>query len=218
MRSISHRAGRSRARACDAQVVRRTLLIAAGALLLVVVLVVGLRQAGEDRGEAEPGTAMTREEVLEPLQPPPPVPPRLAALHAQGSELIPGALPVYEDKLRELRGFPVVVNLWASWCGPCRFELPFIQEVSSQMGREIAFLGVDVGDNREDAEKTAAEFFMPYPSIEDPRTKIRAELGTQGLPATAFYTADGKLEYLHQGAYTSADKLREDIERYAVNG
>lgn len=196
--------------------VRRTLLIAAGTVALVVVLVIGLRQAGDDGTDAEAGTAMTREEVLAPLTPPPAVPPRLAALHAQGSELVPGALPVYEEKLRELRGFPVVVNLWASWCGPCRFELPFIQEVSSELGREVAFLGVDVGDNREDAMKTAAEFFMPYPSVEDPRTKIRADLGAQGLPATAFYTADGKLDYLHQGAYRSADDLREDIRRYAL--
>lgn len=195
---------------------RRTLLIAAGALALVVVLVVGLRQAGEDSADSEPGTAMTREEVLAPLQAPPPAPPRLAALHAQGSELIPGGLPRYERELRELRGFPVVVNLWASWCGPCRFELPFLQEVSSEQGKEIAFLGVDVGDEREAAQQTADEFFMPYPSIEDPRTKVRADLGAQGLPATAFYDEAGKLQYLHQGAYRTADDLREDIRRYAL--
>lgn len=196
--------------------VRRTLLIVAGTLALVVVLVVGLRQAGDNGANSEPGGPMSREEVLAPLAPPPAVPPRLAALHAQGSELIPGALPAYEDQLRELRGFPVVVNLWASWCGPCRFELPFIQEVSSEIGREVAFLGVNVGDSREAAMKTAAEFFMPYPSIEDPRTQIRADLGAQGLPATAFYTADGKLDYLHQGAYRSAEALRDDIRRYAL--
>lgn len=195
---------------------RRALLIAAGALALVVVLVVGLRQAGDDRGDAEPGRAMTREEVLAPLQAPPPAPPRLAALHAQGSELIPGGLPRYEEQLRELRGFPVVVNLWASWCGPCRFELPFLQEVASERGKEIAFLGVDVGDEREAAKRTAEEFFMPYPSVEDPRTKVRAEIGAQGLPATAFYSPDGKLAYLHQGAYRTADDLRADIDRYLL--
>lgn len=198
--------------------VRRTLLIAAGALALVVVLVVGLRQAGEEQTDAEPARAMTREEVLAPLREPPPAPPPLAALHGQGSELIPGGLPRYEARLRELRGFPVVVNLWASWCGPCRFELPFLQQVSSEQGKEVAFLGVDVGDEREAAQQTAEEFFMPYPSIEDPRTKIRADLGAQGLPSTAFYDETGKLAYLHQGAYRTADDLREDIERYAKGG
>ena len=195
---------------------RRTLLIAAGALVLVAVLVVGLRQAGEDRADSEPGAALSRAEVLEALEPPPAVPPRLAKLHAQGSELIPGALPAYERTLRSLRGFPVVVNLWASWCGPCRYELPFFQRVASAQGREVAFLGVDVGDEAAAARRTADEFFMPYPSIEDPDTLVRAELGAQGLPATAFYTADGKLDYLHQGAYRSADDLREDIRRYAL--
>lgn len=196
---------------------RRTLLIAAGALALLAVLVIGLRQAGDDQ-QTEPGTAMPREEVLAPLEAPPPAPAPLAALHAQGSELIPGGLPRYEAKLRELRGFPVVVNLWASWCAPCRFELPFLQEVASEQGKEVAFLGVDVGDERGAARRTAEEFFMPYPSIEDPRTKIRADLGAQGLPATAFYDEAGKLQYLHQGAYRTADDLREDIRRYARGG
>lgn len=194
---------------------RRALLITAGAIALVVVLVVGLRQAGDDQPDAAAGAAMTREAVLEPLEG---SPPRLAALHARGGELIPGALPAYEERLRALRGLPVVVNLWASWCGPCRFELPFIQQVASEEGKEVAFLGVNVGDDPAGAKRTADEFFMPYPSIEDPRTKVRAELGAQGLPATAFYTADGELEYLHQGAYPSADKLREDVRRYALGG
>lgn len=202
-------------RVCHAPDVRRVLPIAAGVLALVVVLVVGLRQAGDDRGEAEPGREMTREEVLAPLQAPPPAPPRLAALHARGSELIPGGLPRYEAELRALRGLPVVVNLWASWCAPCRFELPFLQEVASEQGKEIAFLGVDVGDERAAAQRTAEEFFMPYPSIEDPRTTIRAKLGARGLPATAFYRPDGELEYVHQGAYRTADDLRADIRRYA---
>lgn len=197
---------------------RRALIIATAAVLLVAVLVVGLRQAADDKGEAKPGAKLTKAQVMEPLESPPPPPPRLAALHEQGSELLPGGLERYEAKLKSLRGFPVVVNLWASWCGPCRFELPFLQRVSSEEGKRVAFLGVDVGDSREAAEKTAQEFFMPYPSIEDPRTKVRADLGVQGLPSTAFYDETGKLAYLHQGAYASEDKLREDVRRYAVQG
>lgn len=194
---------------------RRALLFAVPAIALVVILVIGLGQAGNQEEKSTGTPALTRAEVLEPLTG---APPRLAALHARGSTLVEGALPAYQRELRALRGLPVVVNLWASWCGPCRFELPFIQRVAREQGKEIAFLGVDVGDNRPAAERTAREFFMPYPSIEDPRTAVRAEIGAQGLPAMAFYDARGELQYLHQGAYANADALRKDIRQYARGG
>ncbi|MBJ7331201.1 MAG: TlpA family protein disulfide reductase [Solirubrobacteraceae bacterium] len=190
---------------------RRALLIGIPTLLLVVILVVGLRQAGDEKGDAKTAPTMTKEEVLAPLEG---SPPRLAALHAQGSQIKPGAEPAFEQHLKALKGFPVVVNLWASWCGPCRFELPFIQQVSSQNGKSVAYLGVNVGDDADSAERTAKEFFMPYPSIEDPQQQIRSEFGVQGLPATAFYDRTGKQTYLHQGAYTSAEKLQADIAKY----
>jgi cytochrome c biogenesis protein CcmG/thiol:disulfide interchange protein DsbE len=107
------------------------------------------------------------------------------------------------------------VNLWASWCGPCRFELPFFQRQALERGDEVAFLGVNVGDSRSGARKFAEEFPMPYPSFEDPNQKLLGRFGAQGLPATAFYDASGELEFLHQGLYPSEEKLAEAIERYA---
>ena len=70
----------------------------------------------------------------------------LAALHAQADELLAGGLPALRARLAALRGTPVVVNKWASWCEPCRAEFGVFQRVSVAHGREVAFIGIDSGD------------------------------------------------------------------------
>ena len=74
-------------------------------------------------------------------------PPKLAALHDQQDELLPGGPEAFEGRLGELRGYPVVVNKWASWCGPCREEMPWFQRLSARLGKRIAFLGVNSNDS-----------------------------------------------------------------------
>ena len=109
----------------------------------------------------------------------------------------------------------MVVNAWASWCGPCRFEFPFFQKQAVKRGKEIAFLGVNSQDNKGDAEEFLDEYPLPFPSYEDPDGDIARDLRVVGLPATAYYDRKGELAYLHQGGYASEAKLAEDIERYA---
>ena len=142
-------------------------------------------------------------------------PPRLAKLNDQANHLLDGGLDAFRARLRSLRGYPVVVNRWASWCAPCRAEFPFFQKQAVDRGAEIAFLGVDVEDNDGDAREFLAEFPIPFPSYKDPDLKISAYLKVLGPPSTIFYDSDGELAYVHQGAYPSEDKLVEDIERYA---
>jgi thiol-disulfide isomerase/thioredoxin len=144
-------------------------------------------------------------------------PPALAALHTQADKLLPGGTDAYEKRIGALKGYPVVVNIWASWCGPCRFEFPTLQKLSARYGKQIAFLGV----NSEDSESNAGEFLaedpIPYPSYTDPDKKITDSLGaTLGLPDTAFYDRSGKLVYLKQGPYTSPSDLQADVRHYAL--
>ena len=140
----------------------------------------------------------------------------LASLHRQANELLGGGAEAFEQRLTELKGYPVVVNKWASWCPPCRGEFPFFQRQALQRGKSVAFLGVDSNDNDADARKFLRVFPVSYPSYKDPDLAVAAVFkGVQAFPTTAFYDPKGKLAFVHQGGYASEKKLAEDIERYA---
>jgi cytochrome c biogenesis protein CcmG, thiol:disulfide interchange protein DsbE len=191
----------------------RKVLLAIGLLAIVAVVVVGLLQAGGDDSSAQPPASLSREEVMRPLAGQPPL---LAALHRRSGELVPGGLKRLDAELRRLRGTPVVVNVWAAWCGPCRFEIPFIQRQFLEHGTKVAFLGVNSDDSASEARKLVGELPMPYPSIVDERAELAGRLGARGLPVTVFYDRDGKQSYVHQGSYPDAKKLGADIARYAL--
>lgn len=146
-------------------------------------------------------------------------PPALAALHAQADQLLPGGAAGYEKRIAALKGYPVVVNIWASWCGPCRFEFPTLQKLSARYGKRVAFLGVNSQDSDAHAESFLAQAPVPYPSYTDPGKGLIESLGgLGGLPDTAFYDRDGNLLYLKQGAYSGDSELEADVRRYAVEG
>lgn len=182
-------------------------LLAVGALALAVLLGTGC--GGAEDGESGGGHPDYAKALAG-------SPPALAALHKQANELLPGGTDAYEKRIAALRGYPVVVNVWASWCGPCRFEFPVLQKLSAQYGKKVAFLGV----NSEDADDAAATFLreepVPYPSYTDPDKEIFESLGAIGLPDTAFYDESGELVYLKQGPYAENSELEEDVRRYAL--
>ena len=194
----------------------RKALLVLGAVALVIAVVAGVNQAGDNdpAAGAGPPPALTLAEVSEPLPADAATP--LAALHARVNELKPGGANALDAELRALRGHPVVVNLWASWCEPCRYELPFLQRQAVERGGRVAFLGVNSGDNRDDARKLSARYPMPYPSIEDPRQALAGRYGAVGLPATVFYDARGKRVLVHQGRFSSEAQLAAEIDRYAL--
>jgi cytochrome c biogenesis protein CcmG, thiol:disulfide interchange protein DsbE len=140
----------------------------------------------------------------------------LANLHADANKLLDGGRPAFEARLRDVRGYPVVVNKWASWCGPCRAEFPFFQQQSVKHGRKVAFIGVNGNDNDQGAREFLDEFPLGFPSYKDPDLKVSASFnGVAAFPSTAFYDKNGKVAYLKQGGYATEEKLAEDIERYA---
>ncbi|HEU4392943.1 MAG TPA: TlpA disulfide reductase family protein [Solirubrobacterales bacterium] len=143
----------------------------------------------------------------------------LAALHEQANELLPGGFGAYEKRIAALAGYPVVVNVWASWCGPCRYEFPVLQKLSARYGKRVAFLGVDSEDDTDAAKTFLAEEPVPYPSYSDSDKEILDSLGGRGgLPDTAFYDRRGELVYLKQGPYVDNSELEEDVRRYALQG
>lgn len=143
-------------------------------------------------------------------------PPALASLHAQSGQLLGGGADAFKARLASLKGHPVVVNKWASWCGPCRTEFPYFQRLSAENGRRVGFLGVDSNDVDDAAKRFLKQYPVSYPSYSDASLDIsRIFNATVAFPTTAFFDKQGKLAYLHQGVYQSEPDLRRDIKRYA---
>jgi thiol-disulfide isomerase/thioredoxin len=146
-------------------------------------------------------------------------PPPIRGLYDQRNQLLDGGPGAFKTRIEQLRGYPVVVNKWASWCGPCRAEFPVFQKAAVRGAARIAFLGVNSTDNAGDANTFLNEFPLPYPSYKDPDLKVaRVFNGVGAFPTTAFYDAKGKVAYVHQGPYHSVDELLKDVRRYTGQG
>ena len=143
----------------------------------------------------------------------------LARLYSHGDRLVTAGTQAFQIQLDALRGYPIVVNKWASWCEPCRREFPYLQRLSARYGKRVAFLGVDANDSNAAAQTFLGEFPLPYPSFTDPDQDISRLLGaTAGFPATAFYDRRGQQVFLKQGQYASQADFAADIRRYALGG
>ena len=143
-------------------------------------------------------------------------PPQLQALHKQGSQLLDGGKDAFQKRMAALKGIPVVVNSWGSWCAPCRGEFPVFQQTAVKLGKQVAFLGLDAQDNDGNARKFLKEFPVTYPSYKDPDVKVSNSVHAGSFfPTTIFFDKTGKLVYSHPGPYRNEKELITDIKRYA---
>jgi thiol-disulfide isomerase/thioredoxin len=114
-------------------------------------------------------------------------------------------------RLSDLRGGPVVINFWATWCGPCRLEMPELVK-AAQEDERLALLAVDVQEARAPVEQFAAEFAMHLPIVLDSEGKLRNLYRVPGLPTTYFVDADGAIASVVIGPLTPqalAERLAE---------
>jgi cytochrome c biogenesis protein CcmG, thiol:disulfide interchange protein DsbE len=172
----------------------------AGRLAATVALVAGLALAGCSGGGPETPAATTAP------QPPLGAEPLVARDQAQ-----------FQADLDGLRGRVVVVNFWASWCGPCREEMPALEEVSrdyTEAGKPVTVIGVDSSDVRSEAAKFLAEVGVTYPTVYDQaglRGGVAASWTVTGLPQTWFVARDGSRAGRIGGRLTVAD-LRSRVD------
>lgn len=142
----------------------------------------------------------------------------LAALHAQAGQIISGGAGALHARVAALRGYPLVINKWASWCVPCQGERSALQRASVSLGRTVAFLGIDSGDSSlADGHAFLRAVPVGYPSYYDQSGRLGAAIADSSFtPVTVFYDRAGR-QYIHQGPYPSAARLEQDVRRYALD-
>jgi cytochrome c biogenesis protein CcmG/thiol:disulfide interchange protein DsbE len=138
----------------------------------------------------------------------------LLSLYKQPNALLDGGLDGLDARVASMKGHGVVVNLWGSWCGPCREEFPYFQQAVAKLGKKVAFIGVNTDDTDDSAKQFLSEYPIPYPSYVDPDSDVKTDYKAQGLPTTAFYTPDGERSFVKVGQYASLEDLEADIENY----
>jgi thiol-disulfide isomerase/thioredoxin len=131
----------------------------------------------------------------------------------------PEALPLmnaagYKQLLAQLHGTPVVVNVWASWCGPCITEAPVLHQAAADHP-DMQFLGVDILDTKDGAAGFIQKYAISYPSVFNPTGDIRDSLGLLGQPHTLFYDAGGVLQATVSGPLGLKD-LNDDLAKIAA--
>lgn len=106
--------------------------------------------------------------------------------------------------LAAFRGHDLVVNFWASWCIPCRTEMPLLQSVYlSEKGR-VMFVGIDTNDTRNGAQGFIRQVKVTYPTAFDPNGQVASAYGLFGLPVTVFISADGRMAGRHLGQFDAS--------------
>jgi cytochrome oxidase Cu insertion factor (SCO1/SenC/PrrC family)/thiol-disulfide isomerase/thioredoxin len=145
-------------------------------------------------------------------------PPRLAALHRQAGRLL-GGVNSLMARIKALRGYPIVVNIWASWCTACTAEFGLLAKASAQYGRQVAFLGANTDDSSADAAQFLREHHVSYPSYTDRESELSTLIrgGLAGYPTTVYVSRTGKVVDVHLGEYESQGILDSDIKTYALS-
>lgn len=164
-------------------------LASALALVMVAALALGVRLTGSASGDRA-GAPLLRPRFNQSPQ---------LRLGVLSSGRLPGGLPrawrrAADDgrvDLTELRGRPVVVNFWASWCDPCRREAPLLQRVWQAERGRVLVLGVNQDDRLGDARGFMRRFAVTYPSVRESGDATARRWGVGGFPATFFIAADG---------------------------
>jgi cytochrome c biogenesis protein CcmG/thiol:disulfide interchange protein DsbE len=171
---------------------RRRLALVAAIVLAVGAVAGGLLLAapGAELGAGESAPAAKRRPAPE----------------LEGSWLVPP--PV---RLADLRGTPVVINFWASWCVPCRKEAPELARFDRTMRGRAQLVGVDFQDAKQDALAFVREFGWRFPNVRDPQGKLASRYGLAGLPTTYVVDRQGRIARRMTGAQTYA-KLRRALE------
>lgn len=128
-------------------------------------------------------------------------------LECLGSEGLPVAISGKPDR-------PVVINIWGSWCPPCRDEMPLLVEVAALGEGKVDLLGIASLDTRTAATAGALDLGMTFPSVLDPKGQVVKSLGIPGMPVTLLLGTDGLIKHTHVGPFESTAEITEAIAEH----
>ena len=118
-------------------------------------------------------------------------------------------------RLAGLRGKPMMINVWAQWCGPCREEAPYLAEVATTNKSDLEIIGIDHDDPRPELAIEFAQLSTwKYPQLADPDVTLRTALQISGPPQTFFVRPDGTIAYRHAGQFHSAAEIRDLVRKH----
>lgn len=115
-------------------------------------------------------------------------------------------LPAFTDnenyQLTQFKGKPVIINFWASWCAPCRQEMPFLENIwKENKEKDLVLLGINVLDDKEEAEEILQEFNITYLNLYDPEGEIKEKYNLMALPVTYFIDKNGEITKINYGPF-----------------
>ena len=188
---------------------RNVALAGVATFLVVGGIAAVVATSGNDSGASSSNVAAARVDTAG-------LPAKFVANAKQANRIVDGQI---FEKLQQLKGVPVVVNQWASWCPNCKAEFGYFADLATKYRGKIAFVGLDSQDKRGSAEAFLKEHPVAYPSIFDESAAQASSIGGgRGWPTTMFYNADGRRTFVRPGGYTTIESLDNDIQQYALQG
>jgi peroxiredoxin len=116
--------------------------------------------------------------------------------------------------LKDYRGSPVLLNFWATWCGPCRFEMPFIQEIyldPDWQAAGVEIIAVNLGESSSEVEEFLSDNGLTFPVLLDSSTEVANRYNIRAIPTTLFIDKDGIIKRIDTGAFASAQEIDERL-------
>ena len=118
-----------------------------------------------------------------------------------------------ETSLSDFSGKPVMLNFWATWCPPCREEMPYLQQIHEQRSADVVVLTVNMAENPGDVEEFIREFGLSFPVLLDSNGDVAQQYGVRAIPTTFFIDKSGILQGVKIGAFRNIAEIESELEK-----